>query len=258
MATELKYKPLVEAILEIRWKLQELPQKTFTDPNYKILLGRLFDRLQLDYPEYEQLPSANVPDELVPFSVQHRFRVSKKSWPLVQVGPGILTVNSTSDYKWNDFRPRVINAINTFFNAYPKPDDLVISNLLLRYIDAVEVDYIENDAFSFLKDKLKVNISLPDDLFSSIGNVKKKPVSFSFESTYSSEIPPGRITIRFSTGQKNSTSALIWETTMQSAGIDLPAMPNGFENWFISAHDLADDWFFKLIDGELKRRFSGE
>ncbi|MBP8986104.1 MAG: TIGR04255 family protein [Syntrophobacterales bacterium] len=76
MAKELKNKPLVEAILEIRWKLQGLPSGPQVDPHYKLLLGRLFDRMLKDYPEHEQLPTANVPDELVGHVVQHRFRVA--------------------------------------------------------------------------------------------------------------------------------------------------------------------------------------
>jgi uncharacterized protein (TIGR04255 family) len=35
-------------------------------------------------------------------------------------------------------------------------------------------------------------------------------------------------------------------------------MPNDFEKWLDAAHAVTDDWFFKLIDGELERRFSGD
>ena len=51
MAKELKNKPLVEAILEIRWKLQGLPPGPQVDPHYKLLLGRLFDRHSRGIPD---------------------------------------------------------------------------------------------------------------------------------------------------------------------------------------------------------------
>lgn len=106
MAKQLKDKPLVEAILEISWALRGRPPGPQTDPHYKLLLGWLFDRVISDYPSYEQMLAANVPDELVDDVVQHRFRVSETGWPLVQIGPGVFSVNSTADYTWWDFRVR--------------------------------------------------------------------------------------------------------------------------------------------------------
>lgn len=257
MAKELKNKPLVEAILEIRWKLQGLPPRPQVDPHYKLLLGRLFDRMLKDYPEHEQLPTANVPDELVGHVVQHRFRVSANSWPLVQVGPGVFTVNSTADYKWPDFRRRVLSAIEKLFDAHPKVGELKITNLILRYIDAVDFDFGVGNTFEFLRDKLKLNVSLPDTLFADTG-VENKPNSFTWQCSFKRQNPRGLINIRFATGQKSNAPAVIWETTVESAGKDLPAMPKDFESWLDAAHDITDDWFFKMIEGELERRFSGE
>jgi hypothetical protein len=37
----LKNKPLVEAIFEIRWELQELAPGVKRDPHYKVLIGRV-------------------------------------------------------------------------------------------------------------------------------------------------------------------------------------------------------------------------
>jgi hypothetical protein len=41
-------------------------------------------------------------------------------------------------------------------------------------------------------------------------------------------------------------------------GPDLPKMPEGFEAWLDHAYTLVNDWFFKMIEGDLHRRFSGE
>jgi uncharacterized protein (TIGR04255 family) len=257
MAKELKNKPLVEAILEVRWKLRGVPPGPQIDPHYKLLLGRLFDRMLKDYPEHEQLPTANVPDELVGHVVQHRFRVAANSWPLVQVGPGVFTVNSTADYTWLDFRPRVLSAIDRLYDAHPKLEELKITKLILRYIDAVQFDYTNENIFEFLRDKLKLSVSLPDNLFQGTA-VENRPNSFTWQTAFKSENPSGFINIRFATGQKNSGPALVWETTVESSGDDLPEMPKDFELWLDAAHEITDDWFFKMIEGELKRRFSGE
>ncbi|MBI5344411.1 MAG: TIGR04255 family protein [Deltaproteobacteria bacterium] len=257
MAKELKNKPLVEAILEIRWGLQGVSPGTQIDPHYKLLLGRLFDRMLKDYPEHEQLPTANIPDEMVGHVVQHRFRVAANSWPLVQVGPGVFTVNSTADYKWPDFRPRVLSAIGKLYDAHPKVGELKVTNLILRYIDAVDFDYGAANVFEFMKDKLKLNISMPDNLFKGT-DVESKPNGLTWQCAFKCERPKGIINVRFATGQKGSTPALVWETTVQSAEDDLPEMPKDFEGWLDAAHEITDDWFFKMIEGELERRFSGE
>lgn len=257
MAKELKNKPLVEAILEIRWSLEGKSPGPQTDPHYKLLLGRLFDRMSKDYPEHEQLPTANMPDELVGHIVQHRFRVASQSWPLVQVGPGIFTINSAADYKWADFCPRALSAIKKLYDAHPKVDDLKINKLILRYIDLVDFDYRTNDIVEFMKENLKVNISLPENLFTrtSIGN---KPTAFTWQSSYKCEKPNAIVNIRFATGQKDNKPALIWETTVESTGDNLPEMPKAFKYWIVAAHKITDDWFFKMIEGGLERKFSGE
>ena len=59
-------------------------------------------------------------------------------------------------------------------------------------------------------------------------------------------------------GQKEGSPAVVWETVIQSSGVDVPHIPDDFGEWLDGAHAIADDWFFKLIDGELERRFAGE
>lgn len=257
MAKELKNKPLVEAILEVRWKLQGSPPGPMIDPHYKLLLARLFDRMHKDYPEHEELQTVNLPDELVGYTVQHRFRTAPSSWPLVQVGPGIFTVNSTADYRWEDFQPRALSAISTLYEAYPKAEDLKITSLVLRYIDAVDYDYAAEDVFEFLREKLRFTTSLPRNLFQDT-RVQPKPVGFTWQGSFVCVDPKGRVTIRFATGQRDNAPAVIWETIVESAGDDLPRMPDSFVDWINASHTITDDWFFKMIEGELERRFSGE
>ncbi len=257
MTKELKNKPLVEAILELRWQLQGTPPQPPMDPHYKLLLGRFFDRFFKDYPEHEQLPTASIPDELVGHIVQHRFRAGQNLWPLVQLGPGIFSLNSTADYTWSDFCPRALSAVSRLYEAHPKPSDLRISNVILRYIDAVEFDYQSDDTFDFLRDKLKLSISLPPTLFNDTG-IENRSETLTFQCSFRCEKPKGILNIRFATGQKSNSPAIIWETTVESAGKDVPDMPNGFDDWIVLAHEITHDWFFKMIGGELEGRFSHE
>ncbi|MCK5799226.1 MAG: TIGR04255 family protein [Deltaproteobacteria bacterium] len=272
----LENKPLVEAILELRWHLEgtgapapsaggvqdgRLPQLALgqVDPHFHLVPGRFFDRVSESYPTHEPLPSVNMPDAIAAHMVQHRFR-HNDGWPLIQLGPGILTVNDTSGYKWEKFGPQCVQAVNTLFEIHPSPEKIRLDNLVLRYIDAVDFDHVNNDVGMFLREKMTVECGLPESMFTDTP-VKRGPRTFRWETSYACSGPAGRVTIVFSTGTREGKDALIWETVFTTDGQDLPAVPRGFEQWLGAAHEVTDDWFFKLIEGgsgELKRRFKGD
>jgi uncharacterized protein (TIGR04255 family) len=104
---------------------------------------------------------------------------------------------------------------------------------------------------------MKIEVKLPDELFRD-SNVANTPCSMLQHFVFESSSPKGRIHLRFSTGLKEGKPALIWETNVESAGDDLPAIPKDFEAWLDASHNLTDDWFFKIIEGDLEKRFSGE
>jgi uncharacterized protein (TIGR04255 family) len=249
-------KPLVEALVELRWELESPAPAMRVDPHYKILLGRLYDRVTPDYPAHEQLPTATMPDELVGYLVQHRFRSAPGDWPLVQVGPGILSVNDTINYAWDDFRRRAVSAVNWLFEAHPEPEALKINSLLLRYIDARAFDYAREDVLAFLREKMRVDVSLPDGLFDD-ASIDRLPQHFTMQTAFSCADPPGTITIGFATGQAQEGPALVWETLVRSTDQQVPPMPEEFEGWLDAAHNITHDWFFKLIEGDLLEEFQG-
>lgn len=254
---ELKHKPLVEAILELRWALTPQDPMPGVDPHFRLLLGRFYDRVLADFPEHESLPSVGLPDEFVGHSVQHRFRVKPKGWPLVQIGPGVVSLNSTDDYSWDAFQPKAVWLIEKLFESHPKRSDLRCEALILRYIDAIALDFLSESVLDFIRAKLKVDIQLPPMLFDKTG-VDSRPVNFSWSSTFKVTAPKGVIDLRFATGHREKKPALIWESTFRSMGDDLPKMPEDFAGWVNGAHKAVNDWFFKLIEGDLRRQFQDE
>lgn len=258
MSEELRNKPLVEAILEIKWLLGKKGVLSSKNSNFKLFLGCFFDKIRGDYPEYEELPAANIPEEFAGHVVQHRFRVQKNSWPLLQIGPGIATLNSTEEYERDEFKRRANVLVEKLYEAWLGPkEELKIEQMVLRYIDAVEFDYRRENVFEFLKDKLKTKIELLPDLFEG-ENIEARPESLEFKTSFRNKHPKGMVQLSFSTGQKNRNPAVIWETIITSAKDDVLDMPSQFKNWLSDAHGISHDWFFKLIDGDLKRRFQGE
>jgi len=251
----LKHKPLVEAIFELRWDLQEKAPGIKKDQNYNIFLGRLYDRVIKEYSFHEELPTANMPDEISGYVIQHRFRKDKDKWPLIQVGPGIITLNDTEGYTWDDFEKRINHLLKILFEAYPNADNsLTINWLLLRYIDAIDFNYEKENIFDFLKEKLKADIQIHKELFEETG-VSNLPLGFDLRFSFPSVKPKGAVLLRFARGKKRDVNALIWETQVQSIGDDVPKIKDQIITWAVSAHKLTDDWFFKMIEGELLRRF---
>jgi uncharacterized protein (TIGR04255 family) len=194
---------------------------------------------------------------MIPHMVQHRFRKGRGAWPLIQIGPGIMTVNETVGYTWDNFKSCCESAVSSLFAAHPARDDLKVQDLILRYIDAVPVDFDQVGLFNFLEEQMKTTISLPSSLFSD-GRVKGMPAAFNWRVSFPQDDPGGLVTLGFALGQHSNRPALIWETLVQTTGGRIPQMPNGFSSWLTRAHDLTDEWFFKLIEGELERRFAGE
>jgi len=252
---ELKNKPLIEAIFELRWELQEQEGEIKTDPHYKLLIGRIYDRVKSKYSFYEQLRTAAMPDEVAGYVVQHRFRADKDKWPLVQIGPGIMTLNDTDGYTWHDFEKRASHLLDTLFEVYPSAEkDLRVNRLLLRYIDAIDFDYAKDAIFPFLKKKMKIHVEIHSELFEDTG-VGKSPLDLDLKFTLPSAKPKGAVLLRFVRGQRNGADALIWETMVQSIGDDSPKAKDRILTWVREAHDLTHAWFLKMIEGELRRRF---
>ena len=249
----LKNKPLAEAIFELRWELQEPAQGMKVDPHYKILIGVMYDKVKDEYPFHEPLPTATIPDEIAGYVIQHRFRKGKDEWPVIQIGPGIITLNDTGGYVWEDFKKRISHVLDALFESYSDAENNLKANrLLLRYIDSV--DFGEGDIFDFMKEKMKVNIEIHEKLFEETG-VSKLPMGFDLRFSFPSAEPQGLAHLRFVRGERKDVEGLIWETMVQSEENATPTTKKMITAWIKDAHDLTDDWFFKMIEGELMRRF---
>lgn len=247
----LKNKPLVEALLEVRWSLDGPPGMA-TDPYYQLLIGRLFDRVQERFPVWLKLPVADVPEHMVPYTPQHQFRSKPDGWPLLQLGPGILTVNDTEGYVWDGFKELCGFALAALFAVYPESAErLKIFEVSLRYIDADTLD--GGSPLDFLS-KLKVDLKIPDTLFAN-DRVESQPLGVGVSLVYPTQAPKGAIQLRFGQGKKQDKDALIWETQLISRGADAPGSSDAMDAWLDQAHGITHDWFMALIEGELLEKY---
>lgn len=252
----LKNKPLVEAIFELQW---ELRGKAFSgekiDPHHRIFVTRLEEEAVKDYPVPKPLPAADVPEKFVPHKVQQQFWTAENEWPVVQVGPGIITLNDTVKYDWEDFKERMSHLLDLFFETHPDSDDLNLNTVMLRYINAIEFDYNNDDVLKFLKEKMKITIDIQPDLFCGRG-VSKLPYSFNLQTFFPSMNPEGAVGLVARRGQKNEKDVLFWEIMVQSIGKYVPkTIKEDILVWAENAHSLIRDWFFGIIEGDLLKEF---
>lgn len=246
----LSNKPLIEAIFELRWALTE---DNLND--YKIIVGSLYDHLKEKYPFHEPLDASKMPDEITRYVIKHRFRKDKDDWPLVQIGPGVVTLNDTENYEWEEFYNQIDRLIHSFTEVYPSSSQPIeFNNIFLRYINAVEVDYSKHHIFDFLNDNMNINMNLDRELFDN-NSVSSEPSGFKLNLSYPTNDPAGIIHLQFSKGQKSKTDALIWEMRVESTDKNNQKDTESILSWLNSAHKLAENWFFTMLNDEFLKRF---
>lgn len=258
MCQQLRNKPLVEALLEIKWSLDETERGTKRDPGYPLFVGRLYDQVKDLYSHVEELDATQVPDEITPYIVKYRFRVTKDGWPLVQAGPGVASLNFTGSYKWDKFLAAAKNFIPKLIEAYvPSPaaeqEAPTFSSVMLRYINAVELDF-EEDIVDYISKNLHTKVVLPKKIAQS-PVVSGNPEKFELNITNPLNEPRGLGSLRLAKGTYSGHPAIIWELIVRSIDADAPQNPESFEEWLRKAHDVAESWFNTLIEGNLEKQF---
>lgn len=254
MADQLPNAPLVEAILELHWQMS--PHEVTgvpVDPHFKFLLGRFHQAIQSEYPSIEQLPSAAVPEELLDRQVQFRFRTQPSEYPLVQIGPGVLTLNHTRGYDWADFRQRALRAIDCLRSAHPEPDSLRFEQISLRFINTDDFDRDQN-AFEYLRDNMKVNVELGKSLFDT--SIDPKPVGLRCHFAFPCSSPEGRFDFNGGFGKRNDQDVFLWDLKVESPLRNRSS--NDFSDWLNASHAVIESWFFKMVEGPLLARYTNE
>lgn len=245
---QLSNPPIIESLLQVKWGGQDAP-----DPGYPLVVGRLYDRISNEYPDNVDLPLAMAPANVATQNVRHQFWSANSNWPVVQIGPGVATLNQAGQYHRNDFLKRAVALRSYLEDAYPQR--LEVNSLMLQYIDALEFDFVNQDVQSFVRDYLHVDLRIPDELF----DFDDRPVvdhtsDLVIKFRLPSKRPSGSAELQISTGHLHGKPAVVWHTTVLSEGLDAVAGWDTFDEWLTSAHGIVHHWFFALIQGDLLKK----
>lgn len=262
---ELSNLPLVEAWLEIRWKLEEIdPPQVMKDPGFLFALGPFFEQVKDQFPEREPLSAAEAPEQLFPHVVRYRFR-SKDKASLVQIGPGVASVNFLEDYSKRVFLDKALFLRQALLNAYHGTDaDLDTQAVILRYRNVELFDYKSKDLLGFLRDSLNTSITIPQYI---PGHTSSNglPSGIRLNLSFDLDTPQGVGSVQVVTGQKHDTepnngdskNAVLWELGIASRDENAPKLTeeDKFADWLTSANRVIHEWFFSLIEGKLLQKY---
>jgi uncharacterized protein (TIGR04255 family) len=174
--------PLQEVILEVRWgsAVKGTPG-VFIDPGYAFALGKFQAFISARFPVSVKKFPLDIPPQVIGNQPDYQFWSEGRTWPVIQLGPGVLTVNDTEkNYEWaKTFFPLASETIEHLFKAYS--ENLKFSGFSLRYIDVVKTqDYGFSDWPDFIKKQ--INFSF-DNQYNTRGKLK----NFSFDQVFELE-----------------------------------------------------------------------
>ena len=122
---------------------------------------------------------------------------------------------------------------------------------------AVSMTPVSTDVTLSLYNSTFVNCSAPKGgavLFENT-NISDELLGLDLQWVFRTHHPKGATQFRIAQGQKEGQNAIIWEIAMTSRGPDVGDFLNQSADWLEAAHQMTDDWFFKLIDGELLEKY---
>lgn len=254
----LLHPPLAEAIFELRWEIINDQQTgRMRDPSYPMMYGRLYERLKKDFPFIEDLPSTQAHPEATPFVPRHRLRKDRTSYPLLQVGPGILTVNDAKGYSWTSFKALILRLIESIVELFPAgnfPLNFIKSEI--RYVNGIRFDIARENPLSFLADKLHTKIEIDPDHYEQ-NQLGERPNAVALNLAYALQKPVGNLALSLNLGQVEGKPAFIQQTVIQSFGEMVPSDKDSFGPWLQEAHDAAENSFHAFCKGSLMDKFCG-
>lgn len=240
--------PLQEVIFEIRWPL--MPGKIFghmIDEGFELASGRLSTIINEHFPVYKRVIIQEIPVQSMNYQVVHQYWTGENKWPVMQLGPGIFTINCTDDaYYWQEFQQLIGNGIKWLEQAYGKTLNIQFASL--RYIDAITVDDyggVEDGWQNFIRNHFNIEYI---NHFDPKGQQKKIQINQTFKLDDDSDLQ-----IQIADGLRNNKKALIWETAIlkkQSFSTEDLLL------WTDFAHGITHDLFKEMIKPNLYASFS--
>jgi uncharacterized protein (TIGR04255 family) len=259
---------LIEAVFEIRWVPPPSYSNPFTrDPFFYVHVNTLLPRLKAQFPCVQSLlpPNTAIPEEILQSLLHYKLLSAEKQTPLVQLGPGVLTLNANESYSWHMFHEKLKFVLQQLYDSRPDLHNSPLECLSLKYLNFFECGYTRKQITDFFKRELDMG-----DLFPAVLSREPRfipdPISFNFSWQYpctnSTGDTIGSIIFSTSAGEKSGKKGVFTEIEVQmqkqssvtkGRSIELTSpefLPRSNESvleWAVLAHKAITDCFFTVI-----------
>lgn len=251
--------PLVEVIVEIHWALKKLNSapNAAIDPYYELFHDTFIEKCKDKLPNLEQLVPAEIPAEFVPNEPHLRLRPKSGGWPLVQIGPGVMTVNIVPPYNgWREFKQFIKWAFGLLYECYPMAEKtLRPQRTHLRYIDAFDTKYGLNGFAQFVGDHLGAARPIRPDV---IDEIVQDPATITYiaDSKFLAKSPAdSTVRIRITPGKSDGREAVILELHCDKSMLEGFQTSEALLSWYDEAHATLRVLFDKTTSPDLKALF---
>ena len=234
--------PLLEVIYELRWILSN--PKDLSDFQY--LHGDLYNAQKKFYPVRQNLVPIELPSQMFVNNPIFRFRTEVNGYPLFQLGPGVLTLNTVdSKYHWEEYFQWCKELTNAFIQVYPKAKEFKFKPNLI-YIDFYKFDFSNDDIIEFINKKLNINFG--QRFFKSDLNPNTVSGSFGYKTD------DGSLNLSFNKGKDQAgNEGLVLKTQLD--GDETSLNTNTLYMWLEKAHEFCSNLFKDMTKGELYDSF---
>ncbi len=232
--------PLIEVIFEIRWQIKQKSDIT----NYEYLIGDLYSLVKSDYPHRESLLPPGMPSDIILNNPAHRFRKEKDGYPLIQIGPGVITLNTNDEYYfWNEYYDLAKNLLTNLFETNALDNYSFNTNLL--YLDFFEFDFSKSDVNDFVNDMFNINVTQ--------GFLEESDLPFNLDIGFFYGIPLGNLAVTLKKGAAKGKEGIVMQTSLY--GNTFFNETKNILSWLTEAHEFSSNLFKKITAGKLYESF---
>lgn len=236
--------PLLEVIFEIKW--QTVNQNDIVEFQY--LHGDLYAELKSKYPFRENTLPPEIPMEAIRGIPNYRFRKVQSGYPLVQLGLGILSVNTTEEtYYWDDFKKEIEFVLDSFTKTFQKSESLNFTPNL-TYIDFFAFNMDNEDPVDFINNNFNLNISQSFLKIDDANNCKEAILLLNYN------IGADVLSLNLRNGAFNNKIGLVLETKI--IGFNGIYTRENLSEWINRTHIVASEVFKNIVKKDLYKTFN--
>lgn len=244
--------PLQEVVFEVNWELDIDPTTNQqTDSKFDLAQGVFANTvMKAGFPIWRRMPNASLGGIIASinnYQPLHQFWAGQNQWPVLQIGPGIMTVNDTErNYSFEgSFYSLIGSSLDILHDSYQR--EMKFSRVSLRYINSVELNGEQIiDLTGFLGSNLLIDIKKGFEIPGRLSNISLHEVYLLDDGS--------ELNIAVGSGNRFDTNkpAILWQNALTKNGsFDL----GHIKEWLSQAHEVTSQLFKQMASKEFYESF---